>query len=169
MAFLRKCHSGASMPSLAGLPCNSADREACWLEWRRGSLVFNCSYLGVYYEDLAHRNPNLEVTKFICISIPKSSIERMRVRRKQCFDSLCGTVYQYILLFPKSTNNEFKLFFLLDFLCGTVCVCTTKLLTPRHEILNSWGALLITATQCQKTTSEYSNPQKKTSEHSNWS
>jgi hypothetical protein len=32
-------------------------------------------YLGVYYEDLAHWNPNLEVTKLICISISKSSIE----------------------------------------------------------------------------------------------
>jgi hypothetical protein len=32
-------------------------------------------YLGVYYENLAHWNPNLEVTKLICISISKSSIE----------------------------------------------------------------------------------------------
>ena len=40
------------------------------------------SYLGIYYEDLAHGNPNLEVTKLISISIPKSRIERMRVRRK---------------------------------------------------------------------------------------
>jgi hypothetical protein len=80
-------------------------------------LVFKNSYLGVYYEDLSHRNPNLEITKLVCISIPKSSIERMRVGRKQCFDSLRETVYQYILLFPKSTIMSSS-FFLLDFVCA---------------------------------------------------
>jgi hypothetical protein len=72
-------------------------------------------YLGVYYEDLAHRNPNLEVAKLICISIPKSSIERMRVGRKQCFDSLLGTVDQYIIIFSKSTKIIQDFFFLLEF------------------------------------------------------
>jgi len=42
-----------------------------------GKLVISVlnSYLGVYYEDLAHRNTNLEVAKLICISISKSSIK----------------------------------------------------------------------------------------------
>jgi hypothetical protein len=106
------------MLSLAGLQCKNADTEALF-DWSDAVIfVFQKSfYLGVYYEDLAHRNPNLEVAKLICISIPKSSIERMRVGRKQCFDSLLGTVDQYIIIFSKSTKIIQDFFFLLDFVC----------------------------------------------------
>lgn len=47
--------------------------------FRGGKLVVSVlnPYLGVYYEDLAHRNTNLEVAKLVCVSISKSSIKRI--------------------------------------------------------------------------------------------
>lgn len=46
------------------------------------------NYLGINDEDFSLRNSNLNVAKFISVSIPKTSIEWVAIRRKQCLDIL---------------------------------------------------------------------------------
>lgn len=75
------------MLSLVELQHNYAVTDVNRREGQVNFHVLDC-YLGIYYEDLANRNTNFEVTKLICISISESSIKWIRVSRKQIFDGL---------------------------------------------------------------------------------
>lgn len=49
-------------------------------------------YLGVDYEDLSLWNSNSSVTEFISVSVAKSRVKRVIIRREQSLDILQETV-----------------------------------------------------------------------------